>query len=221
MVQIMPELDAERLPYNPFDLTKVWPHLDYPMHEVGILELNRNPENFFAEVEQAAFSPANVPPGIGCSPDKMLQARLFAYPDAQRYRLGVNFQSLPVSRPLNVVTAYHRDGGMRFDGNGGRNDNYEPNGISGPAQNESFAEPPLRIQGDALRYDAHRENDDFTQAGKLYRILTAAERERLIDNLAAAMQGVPHDILRPCIEHFMRCDQDYGLKIAAKVGLKV
>ncbi|HET9236994.1 MAG TPA: catalase [Oligoflexus sp.] len=221
MVQIMPELDAERQSFNPFDLTKVWPHNEYPLQEVGILELNRNPENYFAEVEQAAFSPANVPPGIGYSPDKMLQARLFAYPDAARYRIGVNYQSLPVNRPLNQVTAYHRDGGMRFDNNGGRVDNYEPNGFNGPAQDESVTEPPLRIRGDAFRYDAHRENDDFTQAGNLYRILTGEERERLTDNIAAAMRGVPAEILRPNIEHFLRCDQDYGLKIAAKVGIKL
>jgi catalase len=221
MIQIMPELDAERLSFNPFDLTKVWPHNEYPLQEVGILELNRNPENYFAEVEQAAFSPANVPPGIGYSPDKMLQARLFAYPDAARYRIGVNYQSLPVNRPLNQVTAYHRDGGMRFDSNGGRVDNYEPNGFNGPAQDESVTEPPLRIRGDAFRYDAHRENDDFTQAGNLYRILTVEERERLTDNIAAAMRGVPDAILRPNIEHFLRCDQDYGLKIAAKVRIKM
>jgi catalase len=151
----------------------------------------------------------------------MLQARLFAYPDAARYRIGVNYQSLPVNRPLNEVTAYHRDGGMRFDMNGGRVDNYEPNGFNGPAQDESVSEPPLRIRGDAFRYDAHRENDDFTQAGNLYRILTVDERERLTDNIAAAMRGVPAEILRPNIEHFLRCDQGYGLKIAAKVGIKL
>ena len=136
----MPEKDAETYVFNPFDLTKVWPHKDYPLIDVGVLELNRNPENYFAEVEQAAFSPSNLPPGIGASPDKMLQARLFAYPDAQRYRIGTNYQALPVNRPKNDVNHYQRDGSLRFDGNGSGQDNYEPNGFGGPVQDPSASE---------------------------------------------------------------------------------
>lgn len=221
MVQVMPEKDAETYHINPFDLTKVWPHKDYPLKEVGVLELNRNPQNYFAEVEQAAFSPSNLPPGIGASPDKMLQARLFAYPDAQRYRIGANYQHLPVNRPHNAVNSYQRDGALRFDGNNGNSDTYEPNGFNGPSQDASFAEPPLRISGDAARYDAHKGNDEFTQAGDLYRLMSKEERDRLTSVIAGTMQGLPESILRPNIEHFAKCDPEYGAEIARKVGLKL
>lgn len=217
-IQVMPELDAEKYNVNPFDLTKTWSHKDYPLIEVGVLELNRNPKNYFAEVEQAAFSPSNVPPGIGYSPDKMLQGRLFAYPDAQRYRLGVNFQSLPVNRPKNAVNTYHRDGSLRFDDNG-EYDNYEPNGFGGPAQDESFAEPALRISGDADRYNSHAGNDDYTQAGNLYRLMKPEQREGLTSVIAGTMKGVPEASVLPCIEYFFNCDPEYGRKIAEKVGL--
>jgi catalase len=172
-LQVMPEADAERTPYNPFDLTKVWPHQDYPLLEVGILELNRNPENYFAEVEQAAFEPSNLVPGIGFSPDKMLQFRIFAYADAHRYRLGSpNYASLPVNRPHATAThTYHRDGFMRFDGNGGGSVNYEPNSCGGPVEDPRDKEPPLKIAGDAERYDHRAGNDDYTQAGNLFRLL--------------------------------------------------
>jgi catalase len=221
MIQVMPEKEAETYHINPFDLTKIWPHKDYPLQEVGILELNRNPQNYFAEVEQAAFSPSNLPPGIGASPDKMLQARLFAYPDAQRYRIGTNYQHLPVNRPKNEVNFYQRDGAMRFDGNVGAADNYEPNGFQGPAQEESVAEPPLRISGDAARYDAHEGNDEYTQAGDLYRLMSKEERDRLTSVIASTMQGLPESVLRPNIENFAKCDPEYGAEIARKVGLKV
>lgn len=220
-IQIMPELEADTYHINPFDLTKVWPHKDYPLIDVGILELNRNPENFFAEVEQAAFSPSNVPPGIGFSPDKMLQGRLFAYPDAQRYRIGANYQHLPVNRPLNAINSYQRDGAMRFDGNNGRVDNYEPNGFSGPVQDESYAEPPLRILGDAARYDANKGNDEFTQAGDLYRLFTEEQKDSITTVIAGTMHGLPEEIIRPNVEHFLLCDKDYGTRIAKKVGLSI
>src|SRR5580704_255589 len=165
-VQIMPEADADKTPYNPFDLTKVWPHGDYPLIDVGVLELNRNPENYFAEVEQAAFEPSNVVPGVSFSPDKMLQFRIFAYADAHRYRLGsVNYTSLPVNRPRVPVHTYHRDGFMRADGNDGGAVNYEPNSFGGPVEDPRFKEPPLKISGDADRYDHREGNDDYTQAG--------------------------------------------------------
>ncbi|MBC7465744.1 MAG: catalase [Bdellovibrio sp.] len=220
-IQVMPELEADTYHINPFDLTKVWPHQDYPLIDVGVLELNRNPENYFAEVEQVAFSPSNVPPGIGFSPDKMLQGRLFAYPDAQRYRIGANYQHLPVNRPLNAIHSYQRDGAMRFDGNSGRLDNYEPNSFGGPVQDEAYAEPPLKITGDAARYDANKGNDEFTQAGDLYRLFTEEQKESITSVIAGTMQGLPEDIIRPNVEHFLLCDQDYGNRIAKKIGLNI
>jgi catalase len=217
MIQVMPEKDAETYSINPFDLTKVWPHKDYPLKEVGILELNRNPQNYFSEVEQVAFSPSNLPPGIGASPDKMLQARLFAYPDAQRYRIGANYQHLPINRPQNKVQSYQRDGSLRFDDNGGSVDNYEPNGFHGPMQDESFSEPPLKISGFADRFDAHKGNDDYSQAGDLYRLLTIEERDRLTTVIAGTMSGLPSDIIQPNIEHFKKCDPEYGAQIQKKI----
>ena len=220
-VQVMPEKDTEKRRYNPFDLTKVWPHGDYPLIEVGVLELNRNPQNYFAEVEQASFSPANVVPGIGHSPDKMLQFRIFSYADAHRYRLGVNYESLPVNRPRCPVHTYHRDGLMRFDGNEGGAVNYEPNRFDGPVEDPKFKEPPLRISGDADRYDHREGNDDYTQAGNLYRLMTGEEQMRLMDNIARAMQGVPKEILRRQIAHFHRADSAYGAGVSCRVGVEV
>jgi catalase len=205
-VQIMPERDAATYRVNPFDLTKVWPHRDYPLIEVGILELNRNPQNYFAEVEQAAFSPSNVVPGIGHSPDKMLQARIFSYPDAHRYRIGVNYQSLPVNAPRCPVMHYQRDGAMRFDGNSGAALNYEPNSFGGPKECPAFAEPPLPLSGDADRYNHRAGNDDFTQAGDLFRLFDAAQRERLFGDIARHMASVPREIQLRQICHFFRAD---------------
>lgn len=218
-IQIMPELDAEKYKINPFDLTKVWPHSDYPLIDVGVLELNRNPMNYFAEVEQAAFSPSNVPPGIGFSPDKMLQGRLFSYPDTQRYRLGANYQQLPVNRPKNQVNSYQRDGAMRIEDN--FEDNYEPNGFQGATQDEDYREPPLRISGDADRYNSHLGNDDFTQAGNLYRMLSEEEKERLTSVIAGTMKNVAEDIVRPNLINFSKCDSDYGARIAKKLNIKI
>ena len=218
MVQVMPELEAEKTPYNPFDLTKVWPHKDYPLIEVGVLELNRNPENYFAEIEQSAFSPANVVPGIGHSPDKMLQFRIVSYADAHRYRLGVNYESLPVNRPRCPVATYHRDGFMRFDGNAGGSVNYEPNSFGGPTEDARFKEPPLRISGDADRYDHRAGNDDYTQAGNLYQLMPAAERERLHAAIAKAMQGVPREIIDRQLGHFEKADAAYAAGIRKALG---
>ncbi|MBY0416101.1 MAG: catalase [Bdellovibrionales bacterium] len=218
-IQVMPELEAETYHINPFDLTKVWPHKDYPLIDVGILELNRNPENYFAEVEQAAFSPANIPPGISHSPDKMLQGRLFAYADAQRYRIGGNYQYLPVNRPHSEVNAYHRDGAMRFDSNGGRVDNYEPNGFNGPNQDESLTEPALKIDGYADHYDSNTGNDEYSQAGNLYRLMSRDQREDLTNVIAGTMKGIEEAILAPVIRNFYKCDPEYGTKIAEKTNL--
>jgi catalase len=219
MVQIMPEAEADSTPYNPFDLTKVWPHGNYPLIEVGIMELNRNPENYFAEVEQAAFSPANVVPGIAHSPDKMLQFRIFAYADAHRYRLGVNHNALPVNAPRCPVHNYHRDGAMRFHSNGGGSVNYEPNSFGGPVQDARFHEPPLNITGAADRYDHRDGNDDYTQAGNLFRLMTAEAQQRLFCNIAEAMHGVPTDIIERQLAHFTKADPAYGEGVAAALGL--
>ena len=217
-VQVMPEADAEKTPYNPFDLTKVWPHKDYPLIEVGVLELNRNPDNYFAEVEQSSFSPANVVPGIGHSPDKMLQFLIFSYADAARYRLGGNHEMLPVNRPRCPVHNYYRDGAMRFDGNGGGHVNYEPNSFGGPVEDASTKEPPLKISGDADRYDHRAGNDDYTQAGDLFRLMDAAQKQQLFDNIAAAMQGVPEAIIRRQLGHFAKADPAYAAGVAKALG---
>jgi catalase len=220
-VQIMPEADADKTAYNPFDLTKVWPHREYPLIEVGILELNRNPENYFAEVEQAAFEPSNVVPGIGFSPDKMLQFRIFAYADAHRYRLGsANYTSIPVNRPRATVNSYNRDGVMRVDGNAGGSVNYEPNSFGGPVEDPRFKEPPLKVSGDADRYDHRAGNDDYSQAGDLFRLMTADQQRQLFENTAAAMQGVPEPIVGRWIAHCAKADPAYGAGVARALGIE-
>jgi catalase len=220
-VQIMPEADAPTYKVNPFDLTKVWPHADYPLIEVGVLELNRNPQNYHAEVEQAAFSPANVVPGIGHSPDKVLQSRIFSYGDAHRYRLGANHQHLPVNAPRCPVMNYQRDGAMRFDGNGGGSVNYEPNSFGGPKDCPALAEPPLRITGDAAHYNHRDGNDDYTQPGNLFRLMTPDARTRLCSNIARHMASVPQEIQLRQICHFFRADSSYGLGVAKALGIDV
>jgi len=220
-IQVMPEAEAESYHINPFDLTKVWPHGDYPLIEVGVMELNRNPANYFAEVEQAGFSPGNVVPGIGHSPDKMLQFRIVSYADAHRYRLGVNYDSLPVNRPKCPVHTYHRDGSMRYDDNGGGAVNYEPNSFGGPVEDAKFKRPPLKASGAADRYDQREGADDFVQAGNLFRLMTPDQRKRLICNLVRAMQGVPEEIQRRQIAHFSRADPAYGDGVARGLGINI
>lgn len=220
-VQIMPELDAEKTPYNPFDLTKVWPHADYPLIEVGIVELNRNADNYFNEIEQAAFSPSNIVPGVGFSPDKMLQARIFSYADAHRYRLGTHYEALPVNAPKCPVHHYHKDGAMNFMPNKANPDTYyEPNSFGGPRQAPEFREPPLRISGDADRYDHHEGNDDYSQAGALFRLFNDEQRQRLFQNIAAAMAGVPLEIVERQLGHFEKADPAYavGVRQALRIG---
>jgi catalase len=211
-VQIMPEAEAEMTSYNPFDLTKVWPHKDYPLIDVGIVELNRNPDNYFAEVEQAAFSPSNKVPGIGFSPDKMLQARVFSYADAHRYRLGTHYEALPVNAPKCPVHHYHKDGSMRFFRNDTGNPDayYEPNSFGGPKQDPTAAEPPLHISGDAARYDHREGNDDFSQPRALFGLFDEGQKQRLFANIAGAMQGVPEPIIERQLALFDRVDPAYG-----------
>ena len=220
----MPERDADTYRIHPFDLTKVWPHADYPLIDVGVFELNRNPENYFAEVEQAAFEPGNMPPGMGASPDKVLQARLLSYPDAHRYRIGINYAALPINKPRVPVHTYHRDGQTRFDGNGGAAVNYEPNSFNGPAQDAGVREPPLRLRGDADRHapgDEPGGNDDFSQAGALYRLMSADQQAQLIGNLVTPLKTVPRFIQVRQLGHFFRADPDYGTRVAAALGIAV
>jgi catalase len=207
--------------WNPFDLTKIWPHGDYPLIEVGVLEMNRNPSNYFAEVELSAFSPANVVPGISFSPCKMLQGRIFAYADAQRYRLGVNFERLPINRPLaTAANTYQRDGFMRFDDNGGASVNYEPNSFGGPKADPAYNEPPLKISGDANRYEQKRGvDDDFVQPGNLFRLMTPDERKRVIENIVASLKKVPKDIQERMVPYFYKADKAYGEGVAKGLGL--
>jgi len=207
----MPETEAEKTAFNPFDLTKVWPHGDYPLIEVGVMELNRNPENYFAEVEQAAFSPSNVVPGIGFSPDKMLQARVFSYADAHRHRIGTHYEALPVNAPRCPVHHYHKDGAMRFFANMRNPDAYyEPNSFGGPVARPDMAEPPLRIDGDAARYDHRQGNDDFSQPRALFNLFDDDHKKRLFSNLAVAMQGVPQEIVERQVKLFDQVHPEYG-----------
>jgi len=220
-VQVMPEADAETYRWNPFDLTKVWPHADYPLIEVGVLEMNRNPVNYFAEVEQSAFSPANVVPGISFSPCKMLQARIFAYADAHRYRLGANFERLLINRPhATEAHNYQRDGYMRFDDNEGASPNYEPNSFGGPREDPAYNEPSLRISGDADRYEQKRGvDDDYVQPGNLYCLMPADEQQRLIENIVGSLKKAPKEIQEKMVDHFRKADQAYGDGVAQGLGL--
>jgi catalase len=220
-VQAMPEADVGKHWYNPFDLTKVWPHADYPLIEVGVMELNRNPENYFNEIEQAAFAPKNVVPGIGFSPDKMLQARIFSYADAHRYRLGTHYEHLPVNAPKCPVHHYNKDGAMRFFGQqtGSLDAYYEPNSFGGAKEDKHFTEPPLSIAGAADRYNHRDGNDDYKQPGDLFRLMTPEQQGRLMDNIVEAMAGVPVEIVIRQIGHFAKADPAYGAGVAKRAGL--
>ncbi|MCF8330918.1 MAG: catalase [Bacteroidales bacterium] len=219
-IQVMPEKDAEKTPFNPFDLTKVWPHGDYPLIKVGEFELNKNPDNYFQMIENAAFSPSNVVPGIGFSPDKMLQARIFSYADAHRYRLGTHYESLPPNRPVSEVDHYHKDGKMRFTNNFNENPDayYEPNSFDGPVGDPSKAEPPLSIDGDADRY-GNEDDDDFTQAGNLFRLFDAGQKQRLFQTIADEMEGVPKEIIEKQLALFDKADPEYGAGVRKALGM--
>ena len=220
MVQIMPEAEADNTPYNPFDLTKVWPHGDYPLIEVGEFELNRNPDNYFAEIEQAAFSPSNSVPGIGFSPDKMLQARVFSYADAHRHRLGTHYEALPINAPKCPMNHYHKDGAMNFMGqqSGVTDAYYEPNSFGGPVEDPSVAEPPLKITGDAARYNHRDGNDDYSQPRALHDLMDGAQQLRLYQNIAAAMGGVPQDIIDRMLGHYDKVSKAYGDGVRAALA---
>jgi catalase len=215
-LQVMTEAQAAALPLNPFDLTKVWPHADFPPFEIGELVLNRNPDNYFAEIEQAAFSPSNIVRGIGHSPDRMLQARVFAYADAHRYRLGTHCEALPINRPRSPVHHYHKDGAMRFfDGPSNPDAYYEPNSFGGPVEDRAYAEPPLAINGPAARFDHRDGNDDFSQPRALFLLFDDAQKARLFYNIAAAMKDVPTAIIERQIGLFRQVHPDYGDGVCA------
>jgi catalase len=222
-VQLMMPEQAANSPFNPFDLTKVWPHADFPLIEVGKLTLDRNADNYFADVEQAAFDPGNFVPGIGPSPDKMLQGRLFAYGDAHRYRLGVNHTHIPVNAPhASTAQNYGRDGLMRIDANGGRTKNYEPNSFDGPEQTNDAYSAGLPSTGLSGTYDwDDRTSNDFEQAGNLYRLIDEAAKDRLVDNIANGLAQVTRtDIVERSVSYFRCADSDFGDRLERALDSK-
>jgi len=219
-IQVMPELEADEQKDNPFDLSKVWYFEDYPLIEVGEFELNRNPDNYFADVEQAAFSPANLVPGIGVSPDRMLQNRLINYGDAQRYRLGTNHFQIPVNKARCPVLSNHRDGQGRVDGNYGSTLHYEPNSYGQWEAQPEFVEPPLRIKGNGKHWSFDEDdNNYFEQPGKLFRIMSPEQQQLLFENTARAMGDAPEFIKFRHIRNCNAADPAYGKGVAEALGL--
>lgn len=220
-IQVMTEEQAKNMPYNPFDLTKVWYKKDFPLIEVGVLELNRNPENYFQDVEQAAFNPAAVVPGISFSPDKMLQGRLFSYGDAQRYRLGVNHHQIPVNRPKNApANPSHRDGQMRVDGNAGSTVGYEPNSFGAWQEQPEYKDPMLDLSGAAGHWNFREDDSDYyTQPGKLFRLMSREQQQELFENTARNMGDAPEFIKIRHIRNCMKADPAYGKGVADAVGI--
>jgi len=217
-IQVMNFAQAEKVTFNPFDLTKIWPHKDFPLIPVGKLVLNRNPQNYFAEVEQAAFCPSHMIPGIEPSPDKMLQARLWSYADTHRYRLGVNYKQIPVNCPFNTkVRNYQRDGFARVDGNQGGAPNYFPNSFSGPEPDTSAQWHRYGVTGDVARYETAND-DNFSQVSAFYNnVLTEQGRENLTTNIAEHLVNVAPFIQKRAIANFSKVDPDYGRRIEKKI----
>ena len=218
-IQIMSEEEAKKCSFNPFDLTKVWPHGDYPMIKVGTMTLNENPKNYFQQVEQASFSPSNIVPGISYSPDKMLQARIFSYPDAQRYRVGTHYEMLPVNRPIVEVNTYNLDGSMNFDIKEPTKAFYEPNSFDGPVEDVSYLEPDLAVGDIAKRYDHRVGNDDFSQPRALFLLMSNSQKEQLFSNIKDAMAGVPRDIIDRQIALFEKVHPDYASGVKKALGI--
>lgn len=220
-IQVMTQKQADTFRWNPFDLTKIWPHKEFPLIDVGILELNRNPENYFAEVEQSAFSPSALVPGIGPSPDKMLQARLMSYADAHRYRVGNNYQQLPINKPRCPVMNYQRDGQMATAADYGAKPNYWPNSVQGaPQPNPAFADPAWAL-GQVIvdRYDSTVDHDDYTQVGNLYRLFDDAHKTRLATRIGGVLSQARQEVQMRALCHFFRADADYGRRVALALGL--
>ncbi len=225
-IQVMTEEQAKTFQWNPFDLTKVWPHGEFPLIDVGVLELNENPDNYFAHVEQSAFAPAHVVDGIGYSPDKMLQGRLLSYPDAHRYRLGGNYEQIPVNRCPYMVNNYERDGQMRVDGNGGKSPNYFPNSFDDIEADSSYKQPSWDLGtsvADWYDRNAEGENDHYTQPGNLYRLMDAEQKQHLIQNITNAMSGIDgpkrEQIINRQLCHWFRADMSLGMAIAKGLDL--
>jgi catalase len=225
-IQVMTQEQAKTFRWNPFDLTKVWPQGDFPLIDVGQLELNKIPENYFRDVEQAAFAPAHVPDGIGYSFDKMLQGRLLSYPDAHRHRLGPNYEQIPVNRPLNQVHNYQRDGAMRVDENGGDAPNYSPNSFDNIETVHSHREPAMELESNVADWFDRNENDDdhWTQPGMLFRnVMTDQERENTINNFIGHMKGINgpkrEEIIGRQLGHFHKADKELAMRVAE--GLNV
>src|ERR1700680_4645003 len=208
--------DAPTYRWDPFDVTKIWSHKDYPLIPVGRMVLNRNPTNYHEAVEKAAYEPANVVPGVWFSPDKMLQGRIFAYADAHRYRIGTNYMSLPVNRPKVEVRNYNRDGQMRFDGNFVSADNYEPNSFGGPVEQQQYREPSYTLPGNTTgRFEQHTaRNDDYTQPGDLYRLMTPDAKDRIVDTIVTMMKPIRRDIALRAVGNFAKCDASFGERLA-------
>jgi catalase len=209
-IQVMTQEQAKKASFNPFDLTKVWPHDEYPVIDVGVLELNENPQNYFQQIEQASFSPSNVVPGVSWSPDKMLQARVFSYADAHRYRVGTHYEMLPVNRPLSEVNTYHMDGSMNFEEPNYSDAYYEPNSFDGPKEDARLAEPPFPVDGDGARYDHREGNDDFTQPRALFELMNSDQKQQLFGNIARHMQGTNEKIINRQLSLFEQVHPDYA-----------
>ena len=221
--QVMTQAQADSFRWNPFDLTRVWSRAEFPLIEIGELELNRNPENYFAEVEQADFKPSAFVPGIGASPDKMFQARLMSYADTHLHRLGVNHHQIPVNRPRCPVMHSMRDGQQASAEGYGARPNYWPNSVNGAAMPEpAFADPAWNL-GSAIvdRYDSTVDHDDFTQPGNLYRMFDDAHRDRLTRRIAGVLGQARREVQLRQLCHFFRADEDYGTRVAAHLGIDV
>lgn len=220
-IQVMTQKQADEYKENPFDITKVWSQKEFPLIQVGELELNRNAQNYFAEVEQAAFNPSNLVPGIGLSPDKLLQGRLFAYGDAQRYRLGVNHTHIPVNSPKCPVHSYHRDGMMRVDGNYGATKGYEPNSMDMWKDDNSQMEPPLSFTGEIYHYDPRADKTDnvFYQPGDLWRLMEEDKKQVLVENTARNIEPVTENVKYRHAAQCYKADEQYGIRIAKAIGL--
>jgi catalase len=228
-IQVMTQAQASEFRFNPFDLTKVWPHGDYPLIDVGVLELNQIPKNYFSDIEQSAFAPAHVVDGIGYSPDKMLQGRLLSYPDAHRHRLGTNYEQIPVNRCPYMVANYERDGAMRIDGNGGSDPNYFPNSFDDIYTDESYKEPVVILEtmvADWYDRNGEGENDHYTQPGLLFnKAMNDYDRHNLISNIVGAMSGIDGPkkdlIINRQLCHFFRADVKLGMAVAKGLGVNI
>ena len=218
-IQIMTNEEAKNCSFDPFDLTKVWPHGDYPMIKVGTMTLNENPKNYFNEIEQASFSPSNVVPGISFSPDKMLQARIFSYPDAHRYRVGTHYEMLPVNRPIVDVNTYHADGSMNYEIKEPTDAYYEPNSFGGAVEDASFAEPAFETGDMADRYNHRDGNNDFVQVTALFNLMSDNQKEQLFSNIAEAMGGVPRNIVDRQLALFEQVHKDYAAGVKKALGI--